>query len=90
MELLDIAVLYWPLVLACAGALIWFVRLEGTVRWFVRELDLMQKQRSEDLDAVRAARGETNALIEKMDAKLEKGFGEIRNDIKELLRQDRH
>lgn len=90
LELFDNVLRYWPIVLAFSAALVWFVRLEGTVKWFFRELDIMHKQRGEDLDAVKVARGETNALIEKMDVRIEKGFGEIRSDIKELLRQDRH
>nr|WP_319250516.1 hypothetical protein [uncultured Celeribacter sp.] len=68
---------YWAQIIAAAGALIWFVRVEAAVRANERELRRQQYQRNEDQAAHKEARQSTNAML-----------AEVRSDIKELLRRN--
>lgn len=90
MELLDTILRYWPIILALIAAIVWFSRLESGMKQNAADVRALWRQRNEDLESHRRAREETNGLIAKMDAKLDTGFAEVRKDIKELLRQDRH
>lgn len=89
MELMDLALRFWPMIVAFVAAVYWFSRLEGGMRQNAADVRALWRQRNEDLESHRRARDETNAGIAKMEAKIDKGFEEVRNDIKELLRQER-
>lgn len=89
MGLMDLALRYWPLIVALVAAVYWFSRLEGGMKQNAADVRALWRQRNEDIESHRRARDETNAGIAKMEAKIDKGFEEVRNDIKELLRQER-
>lgn len=80
---------YWGMVTAGIGVIVWLVRLESAVQSVAKDNRALWRQRSEDLEATRAARVETNALLHKLDAKLDTVFSEVRGDIKTLLQRDR-
>lgn len=90
MELIDIALRYWPLIVAMIAAVVWFSRLESGMKQNATDVRALWRQRNEDLESHHRAREETNAGIAKMEAKIDQGFAEVRKDIKELLRQERH
>jgi len=54
--------------------LVWLVRLESKGLQNEREIKRLWDQRKEDLEAAKASRNETNAML-----------GEIRDDIKSLI-----
>lgn len=65
---------YWPIAVAFVGFVAWLVRLEARSIDNTQEIKRLQAQRREDLEAHRAARAETNAML-----------AEIRDDIKAIL-----
>ncbi len=71
---------YWPQILTVAGLGAWLVRLESNVK-------RLEKDRIEDLRSAKESRQETNAKLDRMDDKMERGFQELRSDIKTLIQQ---
>lgn len=80
---------YWGIAAGAVGFIVWLVRLEGAVKSVAKDNRALWRQRAEDLEATRTARTETNALLHKLDVKLDTVFSEVRGDIKELLKRDR-
>ena len=65
---------YWPMAVAFVGFLVWLIRLEARSIENGKEIKRLWNQRKEDLDAAKAARDETNAILH-----------EIQKDIKALI-----
>ncbi len=74
METISMLKTFWPVVVAVFAFLVWLVRLESKGLQNERDIKRLQDQRKEDLDAAKASRNETNAML-----------GEIRDDIKALI-----
>ena len=64
----------WKPLAAGVAFLIWLVRLESKGLQNERDIKRLWDQRKEDLEAAKASRDETNAML-----------GEIRDDIKALI-----
>ncbi len=64
----------WKPLAAGVAFLIWLVRLESKGLQNERDIKRLWDQRKEDLEAAKASRNETNAML-----------GEIRDDIKALI-----
>jgi hypothetical protein len=64
----------WKPMAAGIAFLVWLVRLESKGLQNERDIKRLWAQRKEDLDAAKASRNETNAML-----------GEIRDDIKSLI-----
>jgi len=64
----------WKPMAAGVAFLVWLVRLESKGLQNERDIKRLWDQRKEDLDAAKASRNETNAML-----------GEIRDDIKALI-----
>jgi len=64
----------WKPLAAGVAFLIWLVRLESKGLQNERDIKRLWDQRKEDLEAAKASRTETNAML-----------GEIRDDIKALI-----
>ena len=64
----------WKPLAAGVAFLIWLVRLESKGLQNERDIKRLWAQRKEDLEAAKASRNETNAML-----------GEIRDDIKALI-----
>lgn len=79
---------YWAIFVGAVALIVWLVRLEGAVKSVAKDNRALWRQRAEDLEATRTARTETNALLHKLDAKLDAAFSEVRGDIKTLLQRD--
>jgi predicted Holliday junction resolvase-like endonuclease len=77
---------WWALIFAGLSGLVWLVRLEARATSNTREIERMWRQRKEDLEASKASRDETNAKLDKLDEKMDKAFGELRADIKSIIR----
>lgn len=65
---------FWPVALGFVGFLVWLIRLEGRSVENTKEIRRLWNQRREDLEASKAAREDTNAML-----------AEIRDDIKALI-----
>jgi hypothetical protein len=65
---------FWPIFLGFVGFLVWLIRLEARSVENTKEIKRLWNQRKEDLDASKAAREDTNAML-----------AEIRDDIKALI-----
>jgi hypothetical protein len=87
---MDISVIkeYWSIVLGFLGLVVWVVRLEAGMKSNAKDIRSLWRQRAEDQEVTRASRSETNALLHKLDTKLDAAFHEVRADIKTLLRRD--
>ena len=70
----DIILKFWPVVLGFIGFLVWLIRLEARSVENTKEIKRLWNQRREDLEASKAAREDTNAML-----------AEIRDDIKALI-----
>jgi len=64
----------WKPIVAGVAFLVWLVRLESKGLQNERDIKRLWDQRKEDLEAAKASRNETNAML-----------GEIRDDIKALI-----
>jgi hypothetical protein len=64
----------WKPMAAGIAFLVWLVRLESKGLQNERDIKRLWDQRKEDLEAAKASRNETNAML-----------GEIRDDIKALI-----
>lgn len=73
-DMSEAVIKYWPIAVAFVGFVAWLVRLEARSIGNTQEIKRLQAQRREDLEAHRAARAETNAML-----------AEIRDDIKAIL-----
>lgn len=69
------------------GVVVWLVRLEAGMKQNAADVRGLWRQRDEDLESHKQARQETNALLQKIDQKVDAAFAEMRNDIKILLRR---
>lgn len=89
---------YWAVITGFVALISWAVRAEAGMRSntkrqtdmearFEREIRGLWKQRNEDLEASREARGETNRFLERLDFKMDAAFSEFRSDIKTLLQR---
>lgn len=78
---------YWGLILAAIGAGVWLVRLEAGVKKSQSDIRALWKQRNEDLEASKQSRAETNQVLQRLEEKMDNAWRELREDIKELLRQ---
>lgn len=65
---------FWPIFLGFVGFLVWLIRLEARSVENTKEIKRLWSQRREDLEASKAAREDTNAML-----------AEIRDDIKALI-----
>ena len=65
---------FWPVALGFVGFLVWLIRLESRSIENTKEIKRLWNQRREDLEASKAAREDTNAML-----------AEIRDDIKALI-----
>lgn len=79
---------YWAIAMGFVGLVVWAVRLEAGMKENAKEIRALWRQRNEDLETSRTARIETNALLHKLDSKLDAVFSEVRGDIKTLLQRD--
>lgn len=70
----DTILTFWPIGLAFVTFLIWLIRLEARSVENTKEIKRLWNQRREDLEASKAAREDTNAML-----------AEIRDDIKALI-----
>lgn len=86
-RLMDFITQYWPQIAALIGLVIWTVRLEGLVKFAIREIKRLDVQRDGDLKSAEKAREATNSKLDRMDDKIERAFKEVRDDIKTLIRQ---
>ena len=78
---------YWAVLVGFVGLVAWAVRLEAGVKQAQADIRGLWKQRNEDLEASKEARGETNRFLERLDAKMDAAFNEFRSDIKTLLQR---
>lgn len=78
---------YWAVVVGFVGLIVWAVRLEAGMKQNASDIRGLWRQRNEDIEAHRQARIETNALLQKLDAKMDAAFSEFRGDIKTLLQR---
>lgn len=78
---------YWAVVVGFVGLIVWAVRLEAGMKQNASDIRGLWRQRNEDIEAHRQARIETNALLTKLDAKMDAAFTEFRSDIKTLLQR---
>lgn len=90
MELVELIRHYWAVFLGGVATIVWLVRLEAGMKSNAKDIRGLWMQRKEDQEAARTSRAETNALLHKLDAKLDAAFSEVRGDIKELLKRDRN
>ena len=67
---------YWRQFAAVIAFVVWLVRLEAKAVTNEKEIKRLWNQRKEDMDAAKEARQETNLMLQ-----------EIRDDIKDLIRQ---
>ena len=88
MELHEVLRSYWAVIAGFVGVIVWAVRVEAGMKATAKDVRAIWAQRKEDLEATRTARTETNALLHKLDAKLDAAFSEVRGDIKTLLQRD--
>ena len=65
---------FWPIFLGFVGFLVWLIRLEARSVENSKEIKRIWTQRKEDMEASKAAREDTNAML-----------AEIRDDIKALI-----
>ena len=65
---------FWPIFLGFVGFLVWLIRLEARSVENTKEIKRIWNQRREDMEASKAAREDTNAML-----------AEIRDDIKALI-----
>lgn len=86
-RLMDFITQYWTQIAALIALVVWIVRLEGLVKFLVKEIYRLDKQRDDDLKRAKESRDATNAKLDKMDDKMERFFQEVRSDIKALIRQ---
>ena len=78
---------YWAVAVGFVGLIVWAVRLEAGMKANASDIRGLWRQRNEDIEAHRQARIETNALLTKLDAKMDAAFTEFRGDIKTLLQR---
>lgn len=78
---------YWAVIAGFVMLVAWAVRLEAGVKQNAADIRGLWKQRNEDLEASKQARGETNKFLERLDAKMDTAFNEFRSDIKTLLQR---
>lgn len=76
---------YWPIIAAFTASVIWAVRVEAGMKKNAQDIRGLWKQRNEDLEASKAARSETNAVLTRLEGKMDTAFKEFRDDIKTLL-----
>jgi hypothetical protein len=67
---------YWRQFAAAIAFVVWLVRLEAKAVTNEKEIKRIWQQRKEDMDAAKEARQQTNIMLQ-----------EIRDDIKDLIRQ---
>lgn len=67
---------YWRQLAAAVAFVIWLVRLEAKAMANTREVERLWSQRKEDMQMAKEARDQTNLMLQ-----------EIRDDIKDLIRQ---
>lgn len=73
---------FWGMVFAALGAMAWLIRLESKIALNSAAIQRLEQQRHEDMIAAREARAATNEGLREIRGDL----GEIRGDIKTLLR----
>lgn len=78
---------YWAVAVGFVGLIVWAVRLEAGMKQNASDIRGLWRQRNEDIEAHKQARIETNALLTKLDAKMDAAFSEFRGDIKTLLQR---
>lgn len=83
---MDVLKEWWGLMVVGISGLVWLVRLEARATANTNEIERLWRQRKEDVETSKVARTETNAKLDKLDEKMEKSFGELRQDIKSLIR----
>ncbi len=81
---MDLVKEFWGILVAAVGAVAWLIRLEQKIALNAASITYLQQQRHDDLMAAREARKETTEALGHMREEL----GEIRRDIKELLKRD--
>lgn len=69
---------WWQVLAAAIGAVVWLVRIEGKAAANSRDIELLRRQRHEDMAAHKEARDATNEILR-----------EIRADIKALMQRNR-
>ncbi|HHW33397.1 MAG TPA: hypothetical protein GXX24_04530 [Paracoccus solventivorans] len=65
---------WWGAIMAATGLGVWLIRLEGTYRTALREVERLEKQLDADRKAISETRREQNEMLR-----------EMRADIKRLL-----
>lgn len=81
-EMTDIIKEFWGMILAGISGIVWMVRLENRNALNTAAIDRLERQRHEDLIAAREARADTSKRLDEIRGDL----GEVRDDIKALLR----
>jgi hypothetical protein len=71
---MEVVLQFWPVFLGFIAFLVWLIRLEARSVENTKEIKRLWNQRREDMDAAKAAREDTNAML-----------AEIRDDIKALI-----
>jgi hypothetical protein len=72
--MMEVVLQFWPVFLGFIAFLVWLIRLEARSVENTKEIKRLWNQRREDMDASKAAREDTNAML-----------AEIRDDIKALI-----
>jgi hypothetical protein len=70
----QIVFVLWPIAVAFVTFLVWLIRLESRSIENSKEIKRLWNQRKEDLEAAKAARDQTNTILQ-----------EIQKDIKSLI-----
>lgn len=86
-DIVELIKEYWAVAVGFVGLIVWAVRVEAGMKQNSSDIRGLWRQRNEDIEAHRQARIETNALIQKVDQKIDAGFTELRGDIKTLLQR---
>lgn len=78
----DIIKEFWGMIMAGVGTIVWMVRLESRIALHGAAIKTLEQQRHDDTVAAREARADTSKRLDDIRSDL----GEVRTDIKELLR----
>ena len=77
---------YWAVIAGFTAVVVWAARVEMGMKKNAQDIRGLWKQRNEDLEASREARAATNAVLLRLETKMDEAFKEFREDIKELLK----
>lgn len=80
---------YWAVIVGFVGLIVWGARLEAGMNQNTAEIKRLWTQRHDDLENQATARKEANAILTRMDEKMDSALVEIRGDIKAILRETR-